>query len=88
MRAGTHFILSKFSRYIFLAKDSQFCLGSSGTREHVSSPEDEDDWFKPIMVIPLPSSVIGLGEGILQFSSIRHKKISAKQLQEEVFLSD
>lgn len=46
----------------------------------------KDDWFKPIMGIPLPLQVIGLGKGIWQLSSIRHKKISAKQLQEKLFL--
>lgn len=63
-------LLSSYPQgYIFLAKDLQFCLGSSG--ENVSSPKD--DWFKPIMVIPLPFLVTGLGEGISQFSPIRHK---------------
>ena len=37
-KARTHFILSISSRYIFLAKDLQLCLGSSDTREECSQP--------------------------------------------------
>lgn len=81
--ARTHFILSISSRYIFLAKDLQLCLGSSDTREECSQP---GGW--PISVsygypITVPSNWFSGGNLIV--SSIRHKKTSAKYLKKKLF---